>query len=201
MALSLTLTRHPNSVPAHDLVSQRRISAPHNNVVLHGRVDRRKADAIAAALKKARVARLGAHWMKGDRGIITEKSREMICDLVGFKVAPSNMDGVIHTMAQVFGIELQDHISARQFGRIVEEGRIASDIQEAMEIRDAKAFARSGDGTTIRHINYEAKHARTIELGKRRAAQALKGWQATINISLVDTYNACPLDVTSVVPS
>jgi hypothetical protein len=76
--------------------------------------------------------------MKGEMGIFSEQSREMVCDLVGFKVAPSNMDGVIHTVAHGIGVELQDHISARQVGRMIEEGGIASDLQVASEIQAAK---------------------------------------------------------------
>jgi hypothetical protein len=97
--------------------------AKHNTVVLHGRVNKRKADGIARALIKARIG-AGAHWMKGPGGIFTEQSREMVRDLVTFKVTPSNMDRVIHTVAKGMGLLLKDHISARQVGRMVEKGGI-----------------------------------------------------------------------------
>jgi hypothetical protein len=114
--------------------------AKHNTSVLRGRVNRRKAGGIALALEKAR-AGPGAHWMKGAGGIFTERSREMVRDLVGFKVAPSNMDGVIHTAAKGLGLELKEHISARQVGRMAEEGGIASDLQVASEIKAAKGMS------------------------------------------------------------
>ncbi|KAJ7222649.1 hypothetical protein C8J57DRAFT_974185, partial [Mycena rebaudengoi] len=148
---------------------------------------------------------VGAYWMKGDGGIFTERSREMVRDLVTSNVASKNMDSVIHTVARGLEVNLQDHISARQVGRIVEEGGIASDIQVASEIRTAEAFAASGDGTTIRNINYEAKHVTylingipvtrmldTTSAPNHTSEEQLKGWKETINCSLVDTYNASP---------
>ncbi|KAJ7835600.1 hypothetical protein B0H13DRAFT_2369247 [Mycena leptocephala] len=179
----------------------------HNTVILRSRVDRRQEGGIAAALKKARVG-VGAHWMKGEMGIFSEQSREMVRDLVGFKVAPSNMDGVIHTVAHGIGVELQDHISLRQVGRMIEEGGIASDLQVASEIQAAKAFTLSGDGTTIRHLKFEAKHVTYFRPGENvpvtrmlnttsarnhTSEEQLAGWQDTIQRSLVYTYNASPL--------
>ncbi|KAJ7605696.1 hypothetical protein DFH06DRAFT_1020041 [Mycena polygramma] len=153
-------------------------------------------------MKKARVG------VKTAGGIFTEQSREMVRDLVGFKVAAANMEGVIQTVAKGLGVALQDGISARQVPRIVEEGGIASDIQVASEIQAAKAFTISGDGTTIRHLNYEAKHVTYYKVGEttpvtrmldttsapnHTSEEQLLGWQSTINSGLVDTYNASPL--------
>ncbi|KAJ7251477.1 hypothetical protein B0H12DRAFT_1185276 [Mycena haematopus] len=146
--------------------------------------------------------------MKGVGGIFTEASREMVRDLVGFKVASANVDGVVHTVAKGVGIELQDHISARQVGRIVEEGGIASDIQVVSEIQAAKSFTVSGDGTTIRHLNYEAKHVTYYKAGEtvpvtrmldttsapnHTAEEQLASWQSIVKTGLVDTYNTSPL--------
>ncbi|KAJ7475354.1 hypothetical protein B0H11DRAFT_2235650 [Mycena galericulata] len=203
-ALHNTSRRYTRSVKSAAILRANLNRAKHNAVVLRGRVDRRKADGIAAAMKVC--VGVDAHWMKGDRGIFTERSREMVRDLVGFKVAPMNMDGVIHTVARGFGIGLQDHISARQVGRIVEEGGIASDIQVTMEIQQAEAFAPSGDGTTIRHLNFEGKHATYLKDGvpltrmlditsapNHTSEEQLAGWKSTIQNSLVDTFNASPL--------
>lgn len=112
----------------------------HNIVVLRGRLNRWKVDGIDVALKKARVG-VKKHWIKGVGGIFTEASREMVRDLVRFKVASANVDGVVHTVVKGVGIELQDHISARQVGHIVEEGGIASDIQVISEIQAAKGVS------------------------------------------------------------
>ncbi|KAF7341787.1 hypothetical protein MSAN_02033400 [Mycena sanguinolenta] len=132
----------------------------------------------------------------------------MVRDLVGLKVASANVDGVVHTVAKGVGIELQDHISARQVGHIVEEGGIASDLQVVSEIQAAKAFTASGDGTTIRHLNYEAKHVTYYQPGEtipvthmldttsapnHTSEEQFASWESIIKTGLVDTYNASPL--------
>jgi hypothetical protein len=53
-------------------------------------------------------------------------------------VSPENIDPVIHTVGTGLGLQVQDHISARQIGRVMEEAGIASDIQVAMEINASK---------------------------------------------------------------
>ncbi|KAJ7161852.1 hypothetical protein C8R43DRAFT_1063127 [Mycena crocata] len=146
--------------------------------------------------------------MKGTGGIFTEQSREMVRDMVTLNVAAVNVDRVIHTVARGIGVNIQDHISARHVGRLVEEGGIASDIQVAAEIRESKAVTISGDGTKIRHIDYEAKHVtfRDSVTGKpvtrmlditsapnHTSEAQLAGWQAVLQEGLVDTYNASPL--------
>jgi hypothetical protein len=62
----------------------------------------------------------------------------MFRDLVALKVSPENVDPVIHTVGNGLGLQVQDHISAHQIGRVMEEAGIASDIQVAMEINTSK---------------------------------------------------------------
>ncbi|KAK6996436.1 hypothetical protein R3P38DRAFT_2565678, partial [Favolaschia claudopus] len=162
----------------------------HARAIQAGRLTRRKTDGIQKALKQARVG-VEKRWMKGKGGIFTEKSREMVRDLVALKVSPENIDPVIHTV-----------------GRIMEEGGIASDIQVAMEINASKAITLSGDGTTIKHINYEAKHVtfRDPRTGKpvtrilditsatdHTSESQFEGWRTVLVEGLVGTYNASPL--------
>ncbi|KAJ6521054.1 hypothetical protein DFH09DRAFT_1097996 [Mycena vulgaris] len=139
------------AVASKSVVRENLRRSKHNTGVLKGRLDRRKADGIAGALKKARV-------------------------------------GVV--------------------GRIVEEGGTASDLQVAAEIRASKAFASSGDGTTILHVNFEAKYATFIPAGKdmpvtrmlditsaanHTSEEQFSSWKNVTKSSLVDTYNASPL--------
>ncbi|KAJ7120100.1 hypothetical protein C8R44DRAFT_623876 [Mycena epipterygia] len=136
-----------------------------------------------------------------------EPSREMFRDLVALKVSPENVDPVIHTVGNGLGLQVQDHVSARQIGRVMEEAGIASDIQVAMEINASKAVTISGDGTKIRHIDYEAKHvtfrdARTgrpitrildITSAPDHTSEAqLAGWHDVLVKGLINTYNASP---------
>ncbi|KAK7025788.1 hypothetical protein R3P38DRAFT_3269427 [Favolaschia claudopus] len=85
-------------------------------------------------MKLARVSDT-KRWMKGKGGIFVEK---MVRELVALKVTPENVDPVIHTVGTGLGLQVQDHISARQVGRVMEEGGIASDVQVAMEINASK---------------------------------------------------------------
>ncbi|KAF8195978.1 hypothetical protein K438DRAFT_1587093 [Mycena galopus ATCC 62051] len=132
----------------------------------------------------------------------------MIYDLVALKVPAKNVDTVIHTVGHGLGHDIQDYVSARHINWVVEEGGITSDLQVTAEIRESKAFGTSRDGTTIRHINFEAKHATYIKAGKNTpvtrmlnitsapnhtSTAQLAGWKETIQYSLVDTYNASPL--------
>jgi predicted nucleotide-binding protein (sugar kinase/HSP70/actin superfamily) len=113
------------------------IRSKHTRAVQTGRLGRRKADGIRKALLDAR-AEPNKHWMKGKGGIFTENAREMIRDLVALKVPAMNVDPVIHTVGRGLGRKVQDHVSARQINRVVEEGGIASDLQVTSEIRGSK---------------------------------------------------------------
>ncbi|KAJ7610542.1 hypothetical protein DFH06DRAFT_1148087 [Mycena polygramma] len=179
----------------------------HARVVQTGRLNRRKRDGIAKAMHDARIS-YTRRWMKGKGGIFTETSREMFRELVALKVSPENIDPVIHTVGRGLGFQVQDHISARHVGRVMEEAGIASDIQVAMEIDESKAVALSGDGTKIRHIDYEAKHVtfrdartgrpitRILDVTSARdhtSESQMEGWRVVLLEGLVKTYNSSPL--------
>ncbi|KAK6997126.1 hypothetical protein R3P38DRAFT_2563891 [Favolaschia claudopus] len=132
----------------------------------------------------------------------------MVRELVALKVTPENVDPVIHTVGTGLGLQVQDHISARQVGRVMEEGGIASDVQVAMEINASKAITLSGDGTTIKHILYEAKHVtfrdphtgqpvtRILDITSatdHTSESQMEGWRTVLVEGLVGTYNASPL--------
>ncbi|KAF8144090.1 hypothetical protein K438DRAFT_1783141 [Mycena galopus ATCC 62051] len=70
------------------------------------------------------------------------------------------------------------------------------------------AFSTSGDGTTIRRLNFEAKHVPYLKRGEdipgtrmlditsapnHTSASQLAGWKNTIQNALVNTYNGSPL--------
>ncbi|KAJ7936601.1 hypothetical protein B0H13DRAFT_1450923, partial [Mycena leptocephala] len=138
-------------------------------------------------------------------GVLTEGSREMFRELVALKVTAENIDPVIHTVGNGLGLQVQDHISARQIGRVMEEAGIASDIQVAGEINASKGV---GDGTTIKHINYEAKHVTFLDARTGRpitrilditsapdhtSEAQMAGWHDVLVEGLVGTHNASPL--------
>ncbi|KAK6987769.1 hypothetical protein R3P38DRAFT_3445906 [Favolaschia claudopus] len=144
----------------------------HARAVQAVRLGRRKTDGIGKAMKLARVSDT-KRWMKGKGGIFVEKSREMVRELVALKVTPENVDPVIHTVGTGLGLQVQDHISARQVGRVMEEGGIASDVQVAMEINASKAATASATDHT--------------------SESQMEGWRTVLVEGLVGTYNASPL--------
>ncbi|KAF9481925.1 hypothetical protein BDN70DRAFT_854244 [Pholiota conissans] len=112
---------------------------------------------IERATQKAAENRESVSLKKG--GIITEEAREMIRDLsVEGRVPDSKMNLVIQTVGRWLQMDICDKISERTVGRVVEEGGLATKAQLVQEIENEQAFTISGDGTTIRHINYESKH-------------------------------------------
>ncbi|KAJ7697987.1 hypothetical protein B0H14DRAFT_2649634 [Mycena olivaceomarginata] len=158
------------------------IRSKHTRAVQAGRLERRKTDGIRKALLDAQ-AGPNKHWMKGKGGIFTENTREMIRDLVALKVPAMNVDPVIHTVGRGLGREVQDHVSARQINRVVEEGGIASDLQVTSEIRGSKA----GEDTPVtRMLDITSAPNHT-------SAAQLAGWKQIMRCALVDTYNESPL--------
>ncbi|KAJ7699750.1 hypothetical protein B0H14DRAFT_2649010, partial [Mycena olivaceomarginata] len=153
----------------------------HARVVQAGRLDRRKVDGIGKAMKQARLG-LTKRWMKGKGGVFTEPSREMFRELVALKVSPENLDPVIHTVGSGLGLQVQDHVSARQIGRVMEEAGIASDIQVVMEINTSKGTGRPI--TRILDITSAPDHTSEAQLA---------GWQDVLVKGLINTYNASPL--------
>ncbi|KAJ7887849.1 hypothetical protein B0H14DRAFT_3430467 [Mycena olivaceomarginata] len=166
------------------------IRLKHTRAVQAGRLGHRKADGIRKALLDAR-AEPNKHLMKGKGGIFTENTREMIRDLVALKVPVMKIDPVIHTVGWGLGREVQDHVSAQQINRVVEEGGIASDLQVTSEIRGSKAFGTSGDGTTIRHINFEAKHVTYTIAGEDMPVTRMLNITSALN----HTSAADPIDL------
>jgi hypothetical protein len=136
------------------------IRSKHARLVQAGRLGRRKTGGIRKALTDLRMES-NKHWMKGKGGVFTESSREMIRDLVALKVPAMNVDPVIHTVGWGLGREVQDHVSARQINRVVEEGGIASDLQVTSEIRGSK-------GMKFRTQNYTPLKPRSLRHQRRR---------------------------------
>ncbi|KAF8954451.1 hypothetical protein BDZ97DRAFT_1590776, partial [Flammula alnicola] len=93
-----------------------------------------------------------------EKGIIKDSCRTMVRELGAMKIPEEKQDRVIKAVAQGLGIHVVDSISSRSTGRIMLEGGIGSQVQLVSEIEGAKAMMLSGDGTTIRHRNYESRH-------------------------------------------
>nr|VWO97088.1 N/A [Ganoderma boninense] len=70
---------------------------------------------------------------------------------------------VLQTVSRALGHPISERMSAHTVRQAVLEAGIASDIQIGHSIRRGKAFTGSGDATTDRHINYEARHVLVTE--------------------------------------
>ncbi|KAF8231421.1 hypothetical protein L208DRAFT_1277242, partial [Tricholoma matsutake] len=65
------------------------------------------------------------------------------------------LNKVVHIIGKGFRLKVIDNMSTDTIGRVMREGGVAAEIQIVHEIEEAKV---SGDGTSIKHLNYEAKH-------------------------------------------
>ncbi|KAF8871626.1 hypothetical protein BD779DRAFT_1680239 [Infundibulicybe gibba] len=92
------------------------------------------------------------------RGVVKDSCRAMIRNLAVCNVPESHINNVIHFVGRGLGVDVMDSVDARTVGRIIQEGGIASEIQLVHEIESSKGHTISGDGTTIKNLNYEAKH-------------------------------------------
>lgn len=86
------------------------------------------------AVLKVKICRLKEH------GIIDDLSREMVRDLVAHcNISPHKINDTIHTMAQKFGVEVEDCIDERSVRRIMDEALVAAEIQLALEVHEAQS--------------------------------------------------------------
>ena len=97
----------------------------------------------------------------------------MLRDLQTLNMPVEKLNEVVHVVGRGFGLEINDNVSMHTIGHVMQEGGIASEMQLVHKIDVAKVvlnncpfenrfsnlylgFTVSGDGTTIKHLNYEA---------------------------------------------
>ncbi|KAH9849141.1 hypothetical protein C2E23DRAFT_936343 [Lenzites betulinus] len=111
---------------------------------------------LAARIEKAKSA--PAVFRLRQKGIYTAEARMLARLLVRAGCGQEKIGKLIQLFGRVFGRPVHDRMSAHTVRRAVYEGGKASDIQIGYEVSRAASFTASGDGTTVRHINYEARH-------------------------------------------
>uniref|UniRef100_A0A0W0G5L9 Uncharacterized protein n=2 Tax=Moniliophthora roreri TaxID=221103 RepID=A0A0W0G5L9_MONRR len=132
--------------------------------------DMQKEKAIQLALEKAKVNT----WAVKEKEEITESCHMLIWDLVSAEVGVEHIQEVIQMVANAFGVEVDGSFCVRSVGRIVLEGGVAGQAQMAENINDCTGtyllshveqnltkkpgLTVSGDGTTIKNINFESHH-------------------------------------------
>jgi hypothetical protein len=73
-----------------------------------------------------------------EKGIYSQKTRELVCTLVNAGCAQGQVSGVIHAVLKVAGITTVGDISRRSVSRIIDEGYIAACMQLGKEIQETK---------------------------------------------------------------
>ncbi|KAH9885777.1 hypothetical protein C8Q73DRAFT_814396 [Cubamyces lactineus] len=140
-----------------------------------------------------------------EKGIIPDTTRNLIRDLISFGLKVDQVRKVIEAVAHTTGTVVKGDVSNRSVRRITLEGLVASQLQVAIESKNAEGITISSDGTTHKNVNYEARHLHfnTGDMHTRRtlgiqsapnhtSSSQLTGWKAQIQ-SVLDTYNASPL--------
>lgn len=104
----------------------RSASLAHDKDILKKRV-KRIPDRVETAVKRA-VASFSTQSLK-DKGIITDRVRECVRELISDNVPMEKVSSIIHTVATTFGVTLDDDLTSRSVGRIVREGGIIARCQ------------------------------------------------------------------------
>ncbi|KAJ1300457.1 hypothetical protein OPQ81_005272 [Rhizoctonia solani] len=97
------------------------------------------------------------YLLKDSAGVIKPETRDMIRKLACEGVSTERASEVINIVAEGLGIDVIGTVSARSVARIMFEGLIAARMQLAHELEHAKSVTICGDGTSIKHQQYEAK--------------------------------------------
>ncbi|KAH9898167.1 hypothetical protein C8Q73DRAFT_779911 [Cubamyces lactineus] len=92
------------------------------------------------------------------KGIYTTEARMLARLLISSGCAQEKVGRLVQQFGRIFGCHVKEQMSAHTIRRAVFEGCIASDIQIGHEIATSSSVTISGDGTTHRHVNYEARH-------------------------------------------
>ncbi|TEB23253.1 hypothetical protein FA13DRAFT_1757092 [Coprinellus micaceus] len=73
-------------------------------------------------------------------------------------VSGNYVNGVIHVLGKLFGMDVVGNVSRSSVACFIREGGIAAKIQVGYEISEADTFTLSGDGTSHCAINYNSCH-------------------------------------------
>ncbi|KXN84528.1 hypothetical protein AN958_12387 [Leucoagaricus sp. SymC.cos] len=92
------------------------------------------------------------------KGSYTEKTRAMARLLVKNGCARDKVGMMIQKIGQMFGVTTKNAMSRRTAGRVILEGYVASKVQLGYEIANTKGLTLSGDSTSHKNINYDARH-------------------------------------------
>ncbi|TFK77818.1 hypothetical protein K466DRAFT_607657, partial [Polyporus arcularius HHB13444] len=93
------------------------------------------------------------------KGVYTSQARGLARLLVGAGCAQSKVGTMIQLFGRSLGLSIPERMSRRTVRRVFYEAEIARRIQLGYELKQGSSFTISGDATTDRHVNYEARFA------------------------------------------
>jgi hypothetical protein len=191
------------------------------------RIPEIKARAIKHAVKSANKEKT---FKLVHKGVYGPQARALARTLVAAKCLQEYVGSVIFAVCKTAGVAVQGKMSRRTVARANLEGGVAAQIQAGYELAKTKcelypnhinrkitnlwylAFTASGDGTSNKHINYDARHVhikvsdsasgsepkhKSRFLGLHSAAdqsaeQSVEDWLNTFS-NILDVYTQSPL--------
>ncbi|KAF7331773.1 hypothetical protein MKEN_00057200 [Mycena kentingensis (nom. inval.)] len=98
-------------------------------------------------------------WRPKEKGVFRPQWRSLARDLVGAGVPLAKLRLVAESFARTVGVEIKGKfMSARTGARVVDEGGLLGELQNARELLDCDGFTEATDGTGYRGITYEGHH-------------------------------------------
>ena len=116
------------------------------------RASHQKDRAVEKAVEEERKHKTEFHTQ--EKGVITEASRVMMRDLVSLGVKANSVNAAVGCIAGHLGTKIEGKFTRRSTRRAVIEGRVASSMQIAEEIKSSEGTADSSMPVKIAHINF-----------------------------------------------
>ncbi|GLB38248.1 hypothetical protein LshimejAT787_0501130 [Lyophyllum shimeji] len=117
---------------------------------------RRAPERLKKAIDKARSR--PKSFQLTHRGMYTPAARALMRAIVQSGCPRNKVGVVIQRVGQFLGIKIKHAVDRRTVGRAILEGGVASKLQLGYEMAVAKSLTLSGDSTSHRKINYDARH-------------------------------------------
>ncbi|CAE6466943.1 unnamed protein product [Rhizoctonia solani] len=117
------------------------------------------------------------YHLKNSMGVIKPEVRDMLRKLACEGVSTERASDVINIVAEGLGVDIEGTVSAHSVARIMFEGLVTARMQIAHELMQAKSVTICGDGTSIKHQQYEAKSA-YIQLPVQDDSKSLQSLQS-----------------------
>ena len=116
----------------------------------------------AVETAKAKVIQKKSVHHLSHKGVFTEKTRNLVRFLSESGCSANRINEIITTVLKMADITVVGSISCTSVARIIQEGYFAAQIQLGHEMKMAETMTFSADGTGIRSINYNSRHAHMI---------------------------------------